>query len=486
MPLDFPNSPTNGQIFTGAGGSTWTWDGSKWGPGGGTGGVVVSDTAPSSPTSGELWWSSAPGDGQMYLWYSDPNSSQWVVANHIGGGPYLPLIGGTLTGPLTLSGNAASALQAVPLQQLTSTTAGYLPLSGGTLTGAVWHSGANIYFGNQTPPAGIQAGEQLIDLNPSGNGPFVCGFTAAQLGANLYAASGGSMHYLSAAAATLIQAVPSGINFYTAPTGAANATASLSAMAQILPPGHLVLTGNYLTFQGSATGGVNTTGGPFIFGDAASIVLHLGSANTQFIFQSYSGTNVVRLDNAGNIGIGVPGTAGGIYFDTNATATVSSIQGNASVVNLKPGTSGTNQAIVCYSASGSTVAIFGTGGVCSNASGTWSTFSDQRLKRDVGAYTRGLDALKQLEPVYFHYNELFGGAADPDAWHYGFVAQQVEPIMPELCGESIIHRPLDADPAQYGDPDATYMTVDPTRSIFAVINALKELDARLEALEGAR
>jgi len=54
---------------------------------------------------------------------------------------YLPLSGGTLTGPLNLAGNATQALNAVPLQQLQSYVAtqlgGYLPLSGGTLTGVL-------------------------------------------------------------------------------------------------------------------------------------------------------------------------------------------------------------------------------------------------------------------------------------------------------------------------------------------------------------
>ena len=31
MALDFPNSPTNGQTFT-SGGSSWTYDGTKWVP----------------------------------------------------------------------------------------------------------------------------------------------------------------------------------------------------------------------------------------------------------------------------------------------------------------------------------------------------------------------------------------------------------------------------------------------------------------------
>jgi hypothetical protein len=44
--------------------------------------ITVSDTAPASPQPGALWWDSV--GGQLYLWYADPNSSQWVIANSYG------------------------------------------------------------------------------------------------------------------------------------------------------------------------------------------------------------------------------------------------------------------------------------------------------------------------------------------------------------------------------------------------------------------
>jgi nitrous oxidase accessory protein NosD len=49
------------------------------------------------------------------------------AASGVGGvssAPWLPVAGGTMTGPLTLAGNATLPLQAVPLQQLTAATAG--------------------------------------------------------------------------------------------------------------------------------------------------------------------------------------------------------------------------------------------------------------------------------------------------------------------------------------------------------------------------
>src|SRR5215475_6663098 len=41
-------------------------------------GTTVSDTAPGSPTAGQLWWNSTLGT--LYIFYNDGNSSQWVPA----------------------------------------------------------------------------------------------------------------------------------------------------------------------------------------------------------------------------------------------------------------------------------------------------------------------------------------------------------------------------------------------------------------------
>lgn len=52
-----------------------------------------------------------------------------------------PIASPTFTGTVTLPGNAAANLQAVPLQQLNSTVGNYLPLAGGTLSGALTANG---------------------------------------------------------------------------------------------------------------------------------------------------------------------------------------------------------------------------------------------------------------------------------------------------------------------------------------------------------
>lgn len=83
------------------------YNGTAWSPVGG-GGATISDTAPASPSAGDLWWNSS--DGQMYTYYNDGTSSQWVVANAFtGGSAYLLLAGGTLTGAVNFTSGSAAA-----------------------------------------------------------------------------------------------------------------------------------------------------------------------------------------------------------------------------------------------------------------------------------------------------------------------------------------------------------------------------------------
>jgi len=64
-------------------------------PGTGSGLAIISDTPPASPVPGNEWWDSV--SGQLFIWYNDGTSAQWVVANHAvvagtggGGGGAIP------------------------------------------------------------------------------------------------------------------------------------------------------------------------------------------------------------------------------------------------------------------------------------------------------------------------------------------------------------------------------------------------------------
>jgi hypothetical protein len=67
--------------------------------------ITIGATPPVNPAVGSLWWDSV--GGQMYIQFNDGNTSQWVATTNQMGGGYLPLSGGTLTGPLVLTGPLA-------------------------------------------------------------------------------------------------------------------------------------------------------------------------------------------------------------------------------------------------------------------------------------------------------------------------------------------------------------------------------------------
>jgi hypothetical protein len=72
---------TNGQVLTA---DSTQLLGVKWAASAGGGATVtVSDTAPATPKNGDLWFDSV--GTQLYVWYTDPTSSQWVVVANSGG-----------------------------------------------------------------------------------------------------------------------------------------------------------------------------------------------------------------------------------------------------------------------------------------------------------------------------------------------------------------------------------------------------------------
>ena len=78
-------NPSNGQVLK-YNGTNWINDTDVTTSGGGGGATVtVSDSAPTNPGSGDLWFKS--DEGQLKVWYQDGTSNQWVdTSNNAGGG----------------------------------------------------------------------------------------------------------------------------------------------------------------------------------------------------------------------------------------------------------------------------------------------------------------------------------------------------------------------------------------------------------------
>ena len=158
MALDFPSSPTNGQIF-----GSYIWSASKGVWQSREESAAVAITSPSKPltaNNGDIWYNTERGI--TYIYYDDGSSAQWVEvvtsgtpelstkANLAGGNtfsgtqvfstPIAVSSGGTGTNTLAasgyLKGNGASAITSqtgIPASDITSGTIDYSRFPSGTI-----------------------------------------------------------------------------------------------------------------------------------------------------------------------------------------------------------------------------------------------------------------------------------------------------------------------------------------------------------------
>lgn len=166
MALDFPPSPTVGQVF-----ENWQWDGVKW---------IAAGATPQFPLA-----VGAGGTGATTPVAALANLGAMGTA------------GGTFSGPITLSGNATANFQPVALGQMNGALAGYLPLTGGTLTGALAGTSINLSGGLTGTTIDLSNGLSISGIGgvsvPNGTitsavGTFVSGSLA---GAQFFDASQG-------------------------------------------------------------------------------------------------------------------------------------------------------------------------------------------------------------------------------------------------------------------------------------------------------
>jgi hypothetical protein len=125
--------------------------------------------------------------------------------------------------------------------------------------------------------------------------------------------------------------------------------------------------------------------------------------------------------------------------------------------------------------------------------GSWVAPSDPRLKTEVADYKRGLDAVLALNPIQFRYSGK-GGIRDTETVFYGLDADKTFPAVPEIVGRTmVVLEPAEqgereiglhgAEIVPYEEPDTEVLTIDPSALVYVLINAVKELEARLAAAE---
>jgi hypothetical protein len=96
------------------------------------------------------------------------------------------------------------------------------------------------------------------------------------------------------------------------------------------------------------------------------------------------------------------------------------------------------------------------------------TTSDARLKTDIEEVENGLGMVRSLHPVFYNWNN---GTANINPGHkeLGFLAQEVEAVLPNV---------VSTDDSEFHQKAVSY-----DRVVSLLVAAVKELDARLAALE---
>jgi hypothetical protein len=113
------------------------------------------------------------------------------------------------------------------------------------------------------------------------------------------------------------------------------------------------------------------------------------------------------------------------------------------------------------------------GEVFKNTPGVWGA-SDARVKEDVRDLELGLSELRQVRPVRFRYNGRAGTPAGRAC--IGVLGQEIETIVPDTIQRVNVPSDPELDDLRIFDPSAL---------TYVLINAVKELAAKVERLEHA-
>ena len=111
-------------------------------------------------------------------------------------------------------------------------------------------------------------------------------------------------------------------------------------------------------------------------------------------------------------------------------------------------------------------------------------YSDERLKTRIGLITNAVDMVKKLEGFYYVENEIAKELGyNNDEQQVGLSAQQVQAVLPEAIHMAPVDIAVDEDNNKYSKTGENYLTVDYSRLVPLLIEAIKELSAEVEMLK---
>lgn len=180
-------------------------------------------------------------------------------------------------------------------------------------------------------------------------------------------------------------------------------------------------------------------------------------------------TFVTSADGFANISLVKGGIANpqGLHFGVNQASLFSEIQAardgiatNTLVLNRQGGNVG-----IGTSAPTELLSVNGT--ASKPGGGTWSVFSDERLKNIKGPFNSGLKAVMQLQPLRYEYKPQNALGIRMIGQQIGFSAQAVQQVIPEAVSQT----------------ENGYLMVNNDPIIWTMLNAIKEQQQEIEKLK---
>jgi hypothetical protein len=407
--------------------------------------VYMQDTPPTSPAVGNFWWDST--GGQLYIFYNDGDSTQWVIANNTESTPITITDGGT---GATTAAQAVVNLGAAPIDSpaFTGTPTAPTPPAGDTSNriatmAAIVNSVAGVQsFNGRTGPVLLTSS----DITGAG------GATAAQLGAYLPLVGGTVTGNLGVSGTAYLGAG----NFTVAPNGALTSNSGILATGTIQSNANLVAEGGTV-FAGDSSAAcyLQSSGSTRILSYWPNYYWFFNGANGYLTYTANAAT-AINISPSGNLNAvgGLTCGAWGVVYSNYAGNQIAFqwVSGN-----LRALVDNTNQGLIYTS--------------------VHPPPSDARLKDLIGEYRDGLAELIKLQPMRYKWNAR-GDPRDVDGKErVGLVAQDVEATGAVPFALDKRHGIIDG--AEVDD----FMGLDPMQLIWPMLNALKEIDARLAKLE---
>jgi hypothetical protein len=364
------------------------------------------------------------------------NTASKVVARDASG----DFSAGTITA--TLSGNATNVSGTVAFANggtgETTRQAAMDALAGAVTSGQYLRGN-----GSDVVMSAIQVADvPTLNQNTTGNA------TTATTATNLAGGSAGTVPYQSAAGTTAMLAAGSSGQVLQSNGAAAPSWAAATAAAN---NGTLTLAVSGTGLSGSATFTANQSGN-----STFTVASNATNANT--------GSTIVARDASGNFSAGtitatLSGNASTATSATSATTATTATTANATntsnnfqMNSLGVGTAGS-----------------GTAGEIRATNNITAYYSDDRLKTRLGTIKDALAKVKTLDTFYYEANETAQALGYEAIREVGISAQQVQAVMPETVAPAPI--------------DDKYLTVRYERLVPLLLAAIKELEAKVAALE---